>query len=58
MSSDGDVITYSVLLWPCILEESMAFMEKKMSNVVMSMDRLSQNSTLYIPFQVVLRPQL
>lgn len=58
MSSDGDIITYSVLLWPCILEESMAFMEKKMSNVVMNMDRLSQNSTLYIPFQVVLRPQL
>lgn len=59
MSSYGDITIYSVLLWPCILEEYMAFMgKKKLSNVVISMDCLSQNSTLHIPFQGILRLQL
>lgn len=54
-----NIIIYRALLQPCALEELMAILKKNTEHcVVVTIDSLPQNNTLYIPFQVVLKLQL
>lgn len=48
MLSYVDTIIYSASLWPCVLEDSVQPWEKKISNVVTTMDSLLQNSSSHL----------